>query len=121
MNEQVFFDNGVVSVTSARCILGGKTIPIRSLNAVSMREITPSRTLPILLIIVGIILLCCKVWILGILLIAGGGAWFYYQKSTYYVHIETSSGSSNAYSSKDRAHIEEVVNALNDAIISQAH
>lgn len=120
MNEQVFFDNGVVSVTSARCILGGKTIPVRSLNAVSMLEQTPSRALPILLVIVGIILLCCKVWVLGIILLVGGAAWFYFQKSTYFVHIETSSGSSNAYSSKDRAHIQEVVDALNDAIISQA-
>lgn len=120
MSEQVFFDNGVVSVTSARCILGGKTIPVRSLNAVTMLEENPSKTFPIILIIIGIILLCCKVWLWGAILAVAGAAWIYFLKKIYYVHIETSSGSSNAYSSTDRAHIEEIVNALNDAIISQS-
>lgn len=120
MNEEVFFDNGVVSVTSARCILGGKTIPVRSLNAVSMLEESPSRFFPILLIIIGLICLGCGAAGFGIVLALLGGLWLYFQKSTYYVNIETSSGSSNAYSSTDRAHIEEVVCALNDAIVSQA-
>lgn len=120
MNEEVFFDNGVVSVTSARCILGGKTIPVRSLNSVSMLEESPSRTLPVILIIIGVICLCCKAVIFGIILAALGIVWLYFQKPTYYVHIETSSGSQNAYSSRDRAHVEEIVVALNDAIVSQA-
>lgn len=120
MTEQVFYDNGVVSVTNARCILGGKTIPVRSINAVSMLVESPSRLFPILLVIIGIVLICFKAWLFGIILAAAGGAWLYFQKNTYYVHIETAAGSSNAYSSKDSAHIQEIVDALNDAIISQS-
>lgn len=120
MAEQVFYDNGVISVTSARCILGGKTIPVRSLNSVSMLEESPSRLFPILLVVAGIIVLCCGAWIWGIVIALVGGLWLYFQKKIYYVHIETSSGSSNAYESFDRAHVQEIVNALNDAIISQS-
>lgn len=120
MNEQVFYDNGVVSVTSARCLLGGKTVPIRSLNAVSMLVKSPNRIPPIILIVLGIVFLCIKVWLLGIIFVAGGAAWYYFQKNRYFVHIETASGSSDLYSSKDEAHIQEIVDALNNAIISQA-
>lgn len=120
MSEQVFFDNGVVSVTSARCILRGKTIPVRSLNSVTMMQENPPKTFPIILIIIGVILICCKVWLWGLILAAAGAAWLFFMKKIYYVHIETSSGSENAYGSTDRAHIEEVVNAINDAIVSQA-
>lgn len=120
MNEQVFFDNGDVSITSARCILSGKTVPVRSLNSVSMLVENPPRLFPILLIIAGIILLCCGIWIWGLILAAAGAAWLYFQKKIYYVHIETSSGSSNAYSSINRELVQEIVDALNNAIISQA-
>ncbi|MDE5786761.1 MAG: hypothetical protein K2H98_09535 [Duncaniella sp.] len=121
MSEQVFFDNGQISVTSARCILEGKTIPVRSLNAVSMLVETPSRLWPILVIVVGLIVLFCGSWLWGLIVTALGAAWLYFQRNIYYVHIETSSGSSNAYSSTDRGLVEQIVNALNDAIISQAH
>lgn len=120
MEEKVFFDDGLCSVTSARCILGGKTIPVRSLNSVSMLEETPSRTLPIILIVIGAICLFAGAITPGIILVALGILWLVMQKSTYHVQIETSSGSQNAYSGKDRAHIQEVVNALNDAIVHQA-
>ncbi|MDE7363580.1 MAG: hypothetical protein K2N27_01640 [Ruminococcus sp.] len=120
MSEQVFFDNGVVSVTSARCILRGQTIPVRSLNAVSMLQENPPKTFPIILVIIGVILLLCKVWLWGAIIAVAGAAWLYFMKKIYYVHIETSSGSSNAYGSTDKAHIQEIVDAINDAIISQA-
>lgn len=120
MAEQVFYDNGVISVTSARCILGGKTIPIRSLNSVSMLEQSPSRLFPILVVLAGIIVIFCGAWVWGLIIAFAGILWLYFQKKIYFVHIETSSGSSNAYESFDRAHVEEIVNALNDAIISQS-
>lgn len=120
MEEKVFFDDGLCSVTNARCILGGKTIPVRSLNSVSMLVESPSRTLPIVLIIIGAICLFAGSVVAGIVLIGLGILWLVMQKNTYHVQIETSSGSQNAYSSKNRAHIEEVVNALNDAIVHQA-
>ena len=121
MNEQVFFDNGDISITSARCILGGKTVPVRSLNSVSMLVQKPSYLWPIILIIIGLIVLFNGSWLIGLILAALGAAWLYFARPTYFVPNETSSGSSDAFSSKDRGLVEEIVNAINDAIISQAH
>lgn len=56
---------------------------------------------------------------LGILTIAGGGFWIYLAKPRYYVNIGSASGETRALWSTNQQYIQNIANAMNQAIISR--
>lgn len=117
--EETLFQSGDVVVTNKRFMIGGKTIALAGVVSVSMMYTKPSRLGPIVLLILGVICLSFSA-VLGIILIALGGAWLYFQKTVYHVVLESAAGSQEALSSKDEQFIGDVVQAINDAIVSRA-
>jgi hypothetical protein len=57
--------------------------------------------------------------LLGIIGIVGGITLMVRAKPTYVVRIGSASGEANALASKDRDHIQKIVDAMNEAIIKR--
>lgn len=118
MAEQVFYSDSNVSVTNARLVIFGKTHAMAGITAVSILREDPSRTLPIVLIIIGLICFAFS-WIAAVILIALGVWIWISQKPIYHLVLESASGSQSAFSSKDFGYISEVETAINDAIVAR--
>lgn len=117
-NEVVFYQDNTVKVTQSRFITFSKTYAMRNISSVHVFEIVKSRKLPVLLLFIGIFMLFSdSVRVAGGILMAIAVLILYLTKNEYAVRISTNSGESNSLVSKDRAYIETIVNALNEAII----
>jgi hypothetical protein len=129
VEEKIFFENGNVKVTNARFVVGDQTYAMAAVNSVNVSsvDVTPSNTMPGILIAVG------AIWFISAL--AGGGEfssfiwavaitavgfyWFRSIKKTfeYRIVLTTSSGETPALRSTNVQDIRPVEKALHDAIV----
>jgi len=117
-NELTFYQDADVIVTQSRYIAHSKTYAMRNISSVHIFEIVKSKTMPGILIIVGLLmLLLSDLKIAGGILTALGLLFLLLIKNDYAVRISTNSGEANSIISKDKAYIQNIVNALNEAII----
>ena len=117
-NETTFYQNGLVTVTQSRFVTHSKTYAMRNISSVHIFEIIKSKTKALLTIVLGLFFLFSRdIFWIGLIIIALGIWWFIYIKNEYAVRISTNGGEANSIISKDRKYIQEIVNALNDAII----
>lgn len=123
-DETTFFQSGEVTVTNARFIVGTQTFAMRSITSVQGVETPASYTALVFVILVGVYLAITGfassigLAIVGVFLVAGG-IWFCFrQRPTYAVVLRTAGGEVTAYQSNDRDYIFQVIQALNDSIIS---
>lgn len=116
--ETTFYKDHNVAVTQSRYITQSKTYAMRNISSVHIFEIIKSKKVPVALIFFGLILLFSESSrIVGIILAIVGAVLIFYIKNEYAVRISTNSGEVNSIVSKDRAYIQKIVGALNDAII----
>lgn len=120
MEEKIFFADGDISVSNTRFTVCGQTYAMSAVTSVKQTVINPSYGLPGLLGIAGIFI--C--FIGNIASIVAGLAAICLaifvgsrRKPEYIVVLNTSSGESQALKSYDKAHVENVVAALNNSII----
>jgi Family of unknown function (DUF6232) len=76
MEEKVFFDEVNVRVTNARFIVENKTYAMNGVTSVKSHSIAPNRTLGIVLIVIGVLMLGTPgdgAKILGLAIAALGG------------------------------------------------
>lgn len=118
-DEQVFLNDRGVSVSNSRMMYEGQTYAMSGITSVKSFEKKPSRTGPIILIVIGVFMLAAgKSAIIGALFFLGGGiAWWVAQKSDYSVLLTSASGEAKAYNSKDGDFVGKIVNAVNEAIV----
>jgi hypothetical protein len=117
-NETTFYQDASVTVTQSRYVTDSKTYTIRNISSVHVFEIVKSKKLPIALIILGcFLLLTADTRIFGAFLIALGVLLLFTIKNEFAVRISTNSGEANSLVSKDKTYIQNIVNALNEAII----
>ena len=116
MAETVFLSENNVQVTNARFIVSGQTYAMTGITSVKNAKQNPSRTLPIILGLIGLGLLGAAPFA-GILAIGIAVAIFVMSKSKHTVVLHTSGGQVEALSSTDTDHIVRIIAALNDAII----
>jgi len=117
-NEIIFYQDSNVTVTQARFITNSKTYAMRNISSVHIFEIVKSRTLPVLMIVIGILLLFSNdLRIAGIFIVVVAALILFLTKNEFSVRISTNSGEANSIISKDRLYIESIVKALNEAII----
>lgn len=119
MEEKMFFESGNISVSNSRFIVDGQTYAMGNVTSVKTGIEEAKKGAGILIGLVGLIVLFGGKSIIwgGIILIVGILA-FLGTKHKYSVVLSTSSGENQALTSEDKAHIEKVVSALNDAIVS---
>lgn len=116
MDEKVFFKQGSVKVTSARFINGGQTYAMSNVTSVKTFEQKPQRTGGVVAAIIGLVMLAAAP-LIGAAIIGFAIYYLYQQKATYHVMLSTSAGESSALTTDHREYLEDVVEALNLAIV----
>ena len=117
-NEITFYQDVNVTVTQSRYVTNSKTYAMRNISSVHTFEIIKNRTLPIVMVIIGLLMLFSESSrVLGFILTAVGILILVLTKNEFTVRISTNSGEVNSIVSKDRSYIQNIVNALNDAIV----
>lgn len=125
--EKVFFDRGNATVTSARIMLNGTTYALRNVTSVTMRSIPPSVVgwflLGGLILLIALSSAAAKSWSVALFFALIGGLiiWAASTKQTaYVVAMSTSAGQIDALRSTDKATIQGIVDAINDAIVHKS-
>jgi hypothetical protein len=124
--EALFFQSGDITVTNARFIIGAQTFAIRGITSVEGVETPAKYTGAILLAAFGVGIISLgfihSSFVLGILglLIIGAGIWLgVRQKPKYTIVLRTAGGEVEAYESNNRKQVSKIIEALNEAIVSQ--
>jgi len=126
--EPTFYsDERGVRITTTRAIFGSTTYAMANITSVVRGEDPPRRKPGIIIAILGlIILLACISFesgvgvIVGVVVLGLGILIAAKAKSTYYVKITSASGEATPLpSSKDKQHMDSIVNAINEALIKR--
>lgn len=118
MEEKTFFQHDGVHVTNSRFVVDGQTYAMSNITSVKAWVNKPSRLIPILLIVFGVLPIIGGSKAYGALILAVAGViWFLLQKTYYHVQLHTAGGETNALKSKQKEYVEKVVGAINEAII----
>ncbi len=120
--ETTYFDNGKVTITSARVIVPTQTYAMSGITSVKFVEKKPQRLWPIGLLLAGFLLAKsipgASIWHF-VMLIAPGLIWLLIQRTMYSVQLSSSSGESKALTSKYGDFVKNVVKAINQAIVDR--
>ena len=122
--ELTFFRGGNITVTNARFIAGSQTFAMRGITSVQGVETPVSYIIPVLLGLLGLVLAVnlfrsgSFFGLIGILILAVAIWIAIRQKPTFAVVLRTAGGDVTAYQSTDRNHIAKIIQALNEAMVS---
>lgn len=120
MDEKVYFEHGGVQVTNARFKVDAQTYAIRNITSTAAWSKPQGWALAALLVLCAIGGFMSKdgagAGVLFLLLAAGV---FWWARPWHFVKLSTASGEVKALKSRDRNYVLQVVNALNDAMVSQ--
>ena len=138
MAEKTIYSDNLVTVTTTRVMIIGKTYSLRNITSVEMTRTPASMAWAFLMFALGAIFLVIAVvgydeynpntgqaimgsafpFIIGAGIITGGVFYLRSCKPTYHVEISNSSGGGNSvFTSKDKLYITKIVNSINDAIV----
>ena len=124
-DEKVFFERGETTVTSARFIVGAQTFAMQGITSVQGIETPPGYALPAIMVVIGVgaglsgLGRSVGLVAFGVAFSAFGVLVGFLRKSTYAVVLRTAGGEVVACRSKDRGYMLQVIQALNDAIVSR--
>ncbi len=116
MDEKTYFEYEDVKVTNARFITGSQTFAMSNVTSVKASEEKPKRLSGILILIVGLAI-ANQSPIVGIAIAAAAAFYLYKQKTMYHVMLSTAGGETSALKTHQREYLDEVVGALNQAIV----
>jgi hypothetical protein len=123
--ETTFFQSDDIAVTNARFIVGAQTFAMRGITSVQAMKIPASYGGSVAWIFLGAII--ALVGFVGSLFVLGGlgilllslGIWLATrQKPIFAVVLRTAGGEVTAYQSYDWSYISQIIEALNQSIIS---
>jgi hypothetical protein len=117
MEERTFFEYEDVKVTNARFISGGQTFAMNNVTSVKPYEKKPSRLGGILVLLVGLIIMVNANIPTGVLIAGAAAFYLYQQKTIYHILLSTSAGETTALVTYQRNYLNQVIAALNDAIV----
>jgi len=120
MKEEVFFDSGDISVSNNRFVVYGKAYAMGNITSVKTRVTAANKVTGILLGLIALfVLFAAKSFLWGAIITVIAVLALIKAREKYSVVLNTSSGENQALSSKNKTHIEEIVLALNEAIMSR--
>ena len=118
MEEKIFYENGDVSVSNSRFIVDGQTYAMSNVTSVKTKLEKAKRIPGILITLFGVGVVGVNSMVGGVMIVVGIVV-LILAKNKYSVALNTSSGENQALTSTDKNYIEEIVSALNDAIVSR--
>jgi hypothetical protein len=123
--ETTFLQRGDITVTNARFIVGAQTFAMRGITSVQGVRTPASYGVSGLVMMIGagvaaggFLNSLVGLGITGVLVLAGGIWLATRQKPTFAVVLRTAGGEVTAYQSKDSSYISEIIQALNESIVS---
>ncbi len=129
-DEQVFLNEGDVFVSNSRIVIAGTTYSTSNVTSVSRGQTAAKMGCAVVVLVVGLLIALSALMeigrdtsggILGLIFAAAiiGGAvyWLSRLRPTYHVVIASSSGETQALSSKDQQMIDKVVGSISEAIV----
>jgi len=123
--ETTFFQNDDIAVTNARFIIGSQTFSMRGITSVEAVEIPADYSGSATLIFMGVIVALTGFAILpfifcslGVLLLSLGIWLAKRKKPVFAVVLRTAGGEVTAYQNYDWGYISQIIEALNQSIIS---
>lgn len=126
MEEKTFFEQGGIKVTNARFISGGQTYSMNNVTSIKTSVIAPKRLwLVVGLVFGGMMALSGLMASNPVMVLLGGGlaGWCAYslwrQRPQYDLLLTTAAGEASALSTGDKALLDRIVAALNDAIVAR--
>jgi hypothetical protein len=134
-SEKIFYDDGYVTITSSRAMFGGTTYAIATVTSVDRRKKVPDVGGYVAILLFGIVLvitafpvyaeggssrqLAAILAIFGAILILVPILAVRKMKTRYAVFLTTSAGETQAYVSTNMEEIEQVIDAINAAIVAR--
>ncbi|MDW9228663.1 putative qacE-like protein [Burkholderia cepacia] len=106
-----------MTVTNTRFIVPGQTYAMSNVTSIKHYEKAPSRALGVIVAIIGVLILFAHAWLVGLIAIALGVFLAWNAKGQYDVLLHTSSGEVRAFQSPDRGLVQQIVSALNQAVV----
>ena len=120
MEEKIFLDAGNISVSNSRFIVDGQTYAIDNVTSVKTGVEQANKGTGILIGLIGIfVLFSAKPFLWGLVILMFATLALIGARNKYSVVLSTSSGENQALTSEDKTQIEQVVSALNEAIVSR--
>ncbi len=125
-NEKVFFGSGDVFVSNARIVAGSQTYAMSSITSVKASVESPSLKGPLILGAITAVMLMSAFnaragsgasLVVAIVLFAATIYWFCSMKATYTIVLRFASNETDTFKTHDRSIAEDVVRALNSAIV----
>jgi len=117
-SEKTFLSLPGATVTNSRIILWNKTYAMAGLTSVRSTVIAAKRGWPIAVALLGLILLVGPdTRGFGVVSLVVGLIWAFSLKDQYAVTISSASGELQALVSKDKNYINDIVGAINQAIV----
>ncbi|EOW9276587.1 DUF6232 family protein, partial [Vibrio cholerae] len=117
MEEKIFFESNDVKVTNSRFITGNQTYAMSNVTSVKPHKQSPNRMPWIFALFMGVFFILIKSYLIGFGLIGLAIFVLYNQKPLYTVILKTSSGENRALHTNEQEYLNQVINALNEAIV----
>ena len=127
--EETIYSDSDVKVTTSRVLCAGMAYELRNITAVKMGETHPNAIPTLVAIAIGLCVLVTALarlefnaavlflFVVGIALIALAVRHVHQLTPDYYLLISSSSDEVRAFTSKDRQQVEQIVAAVNEAIV----
>jgi hypothetical protein len=116
--ETVLLSENGIRVTNVRFIVDGETYAMSGITSIKTEVDHPSKIGPIIAIIAGLLILTQRgTGVLGIVIAVVGIFWFRSKVTEYTISLTSASGERTPYRSTDKAFVDKVVAAINEAIV----
>lgn len=122
--DQVYFQQGEITVTTARFIVSAQTFAMRTITSIREEQEDPTRVWPVIFILAGVSVFIANLMpfnlgaILGLAIFVAGIWQAVRSKPTFSVVLTAAHGEVTAYRSKNREFVSQIIQALNKAIAS---
>ena len=114
----LYSDDKGVRITNTRAIFGNKTYVMTNISSISIGKKPPNWVPGIVVLLFGILfLLIDATRVLGIIFLIIGIVILYFTKGVYSVRVTSASGETDALTDIDKTYIQNIVTAINEAII----
>ena len=118
MGEQVFFSHTGITVTSSRFVSGPQTFVMGNVTSVKVTEKKPRRLYPLFFLLWGLATIVPSPPV-GVAICAASIAYLIFRKTDYRIILATAGGEVSALKTQDRELLDNIVEALNQAIIQR--
>jgi hypothetical protein len=115
--EKVFFQDGFVTVTNTHFTVPGRVFAMSDVRGVRAEQAGSKTPWPTLLYVFGLAAFFARLYRMGLLLFMAGAVVTFFARPKFAVVLDTLSGEVQAFTSRDRDYIVQIVDAVKKAVM----